>query len=123
MDFLIPIRPYPKQRPRFVNGHAYTPQETQDYERTIRQMVMLRMVTDRIEPYQKWCSLKITFRYAHLKKRKPYHNTKPDIDNLLKAIFDALNGLCYRDDAIILRVEASKEYGDRDEILISMEGE
>lgn len=123
MIFELPIRPHPKQRPRIVNGHAYTPQETQEYERAIRQMVLLRMNIEGQKPYQTWCHLKITFCYASLKKPKPFCNSRPDIDNLLKAIFDALNGVCYRDDAIILRVEATKEYGKYDAILIEMEGE
>lgn len=38
------------------------------------------------------------------------HIVKPDIDNLLKAIFDALTGICWADDKQISRIEASKVY-------------
>ncbi len=38
--------------------------------------------------------------------------TKPDIDNYIKQIFDALNGLVWEDDAQIVRVEAGKFYCD-----------
>lgn len=38
--------------------------------------------------------------------------TKPDIDNFLKQIFDAFNGLIWEDDAQIVTVYAWKFYGE-----------
>lgn len=38
--------------------------------------------------------------------------TKPDIDNLAKCVLDALNGIAYRDDNQVVRLESSKFYGD-----------
>lgn len=35
---------------------------------------------------------------------------RPDIDNLQKAIFDAMNGIVYRDDAAVFSVNAVKKY-------------
>ncbi len=37
--------------------------------------------------------------------------TKPDIDNVEKAIFDALNGVAWGDDVQVVRVSKSKQYG------------
>lgn len=36
--------------------------------------------------------------------------TKPDASNLAKAVEDALNGVCYRDDALIVRLVVDKVY-------------
>lgn len=36
---------------------------------------------------------------------------KPDIDNLVKAVLDGLNGLAYQDDKQIVALEAAKGYG------------
>lgn len=36
---------------------------------------------------------------------------KPDVDNFNKAVFDALNGLVWRDDALIVRHDCEKVYG------------
>ena len=36
--------------------------------------------------------------------------SKPDIDNLVKAVFDALNGLAFFDDSQVAAVIASKRY-------------
>ena len=42
-----------------------------------------------------------------------YHPTKkPDLDNVLKAITDAMNGIVYEDDAQIVRITTAKVYSD-----------
>ena len=37
---------------------------------------------------------------------------KPDIDNVAKAVFDALNGVIYKDDSLIVSTHISKLYED-----------
>jgi crossover junction endodeoxyribonuclease RusA len=39
-----------------------------------------------------------------------YHTGKPDIDKLLRAILDALTGVCFRDDSQIAIVSCEKNY-------------
>jgi Holliday junction resolvase RusA-like endonuclease len=41
-----------------------------------------------------------------------YHIKKPDTDNLIKTVKDALNEVLYKDDSIICEVEAKKIYSD-----------
>ena len=50
---------------------------------------------------------------------------KPDIDNLIKLVLDALNGVFYVDDAQVMRITASKQYDElaRTEITIEQYGE
>ena len=38
MQIFIPGKPKGKQRPRVVRGHAFTPQETKDYELMIANL-------------------------------------------------------------------------------------
>ncbi|MCK4258771.1 MAG: RusA family crossover junction endodeoxyribonuclease [Halanaerobiales bacterium] len=45
---------------------------------------------------------------------------KPDIDNIQKAIFDALNKIAYYDDNQIYEVHIVKRYGGADNILIEL---
>jgi len=47
----------------------------------------------------------------------------PDTDNIIKIVADALNGVAYRDDAQIVRVEASKFYGEKPRLFIRIEEE
>ena len=48
------------------------------------------------------------------------HSKKPDIDNLIKFVFDCLNGQVWKDDALIYYVSALKMYAEtpRTEITI-----
>ena len=38
--------------------------------------------------------------------------TKPDVDKLVRALFDALTGVVWHDDGQVVSVRASKAYGD-----------
>lgn len=54
----------------------------------------------------------VIFRFEKPKSSKrKIPSVRPDIDNLLKAVFDALNKIAYRDDAQICEVITRKEYG------------
>lgn len=46
---------------------------------------------------------------------RAWHLTTPDTDNLVKAVKDALTGICWVDDAIVCREMSSKEYAAPDE--------
>jgi Holliday junction resolvase RusA-like endonuclease len=41
-----------------------------------------------------------------------FPTAKPDIDNTTKLVSDALNGVVWRDDAQVVRLAASKSYGE-----------
>ena len=38
------------------------------------------------------------------------HNKKPDLDNMLKAVMDALNGVAWSDDSNVVRITSDKKY-------------
>jgi Holliday junction resolvase RusA-like endonuclease len=56
-----------------------------------------------------------------MKNREIRPTKKPDADNILKAVLDALNGLAYNDDSQIVSARIEKLYSDnpRVEIVIS----
>ena len=111
--------PVPKQRPRFANGHTYTPAKTKDYEALVAEAWKYHSG----ETYHG--AVEITVR-AYLKipksaskaarkmmeegERRP--TKRPDLDNLLKAVQDGLNGAAYDDDSQIVRAVSEKWYGD-----------
>ncbi|MDA7028481.1 RusA family crossover junction endodeoxyribonuclease [Bacillus sp. CLL-7-23] len=41
------------------------------------------------------------------------HTKKPDIDNLVKGVFDALNKIAWKDDNQVSKVTACKKYGEK----------
>jgi len=46
--------------------------------------------------------------------------TKPDIDNLTKAILDALNGIVWKDDAQVTQINIQKIWSAKDQIEIEI---
>jgi len=49
-----------------------------------------------------------------------FHSKKPDVDNLTKIIFDALNGLAWKDDAQIAFLSASKIYAEEEKTVLTI---
>lgn len=49
-------------------------------------------------------------RPKSLPKKVVYHVKKPDVSNLIKAVEDALKGICYHDDSQIVKSVIQKEY-------------
>jgi Holliday junction resolvase RusA-like endonuclease len=49
-----------------------------------------------------------------------YKTLKGDIDNVVKAIADALNGLAYTDDALIAKISAEKRYSENARVEVTL---
>ncbi|HKW13830.1 MAG TPA: RusA family crossover junction endodeoxyribonuclease [Candidatus Krumholzibacteria bacterium] len=77
-------------------------------------------------PWQGAVHLDLLFylpRPKSLPKRITYHTKKPDLDKLIRNIKDALKGIVYRDDAQVVRTEATKSYtpdGEPDGVIIHL---
>ena len=114
INFSVDIRPMGKERPRLTrSGHAYTPQRTRDYENYIK--TQFKKVFPDFKPIDSAVLVELNFYYVRSKSNKdPHHTIKPDIDNLIKAICDSLNGLAYVDDRLITGIIAHKEYSTVD---------
>lgn len=63
-----------------------------------------------LEPLTGAVSLRVDF--YKLKPKSPASRRWGDLDNHLKAVLDALNGICYLDDAQVVRLTGSKNYGE-----------
>jgi Holliday junction resolvase RusA-like endonuclease len=116
-------RPQAKQRPRFSRyGAVYTPKETRDYEKLIRAEAAL---TWQKHPLQGPVALRLTFFVEPMKKvKREYPTARPDLDNYVKAITDALNEVVWVDDSQIVDIHASKRFGTpRVEVEITELGE
>lgn len=53
-------------------------------------------------------------------KNKIGYMHKPDVDNIAKIIADALNGIAYKDDNQITKLEVIKQYGEEDKVEIEI---
>jgi Holliday junction resolvase RusA-like endonuclease len=123
--FTVPGPPRGKGRPRFARTgsgvRTYTPTETAAYEN------LVRLAFDRAAGYKqlpKQLPIVLTV-HAHCPIPKSYskrfregasldcnvpHPKKPDMDNVVKAVLDGLNGAAFADDAQVYSIRAEKWY-------------
>jgi Holliday junction resolvase RusA-like endonuclease len=119
---IVPGEPCGKGRPRFTRkGFAYTPTKTRNYEATVK--AIFAQTYPNFVPLDG--ALKVTvFAYmgipasVSVKKRDAmlaqeiWPTKRPDIDNIFK-IIDALNGIAFRDDSLIVSAVIRKAYSER----------
>ena len=112
-ELTIPIKPVAKGRPRFSRfGGAYTPQKTREFEAAVREAA--KAYCDK--PIEGPVHLSVVFLFDRPKTVKRLsHTVKPDLDNLLKGVSDALNGIWFHDDAQIIQVMLKKAYATEKE--------
>lgn len=111
--FRFSLEPVAKSRPRFSRGRVFTPWKTKSYENHIKVVASSQMNgSPKIEgPIH--ATLKFIFKRKKSVKRI-HHTVKPDLDNLIKAVFDGLNGIAFKDDAQICSISATKVYAVHD---------
>lgn len=109
-----------KARPRVCRGHAFTPKDTVQYEKLVRDCYKQqdgRYLEGPIKALIIAC-YKIPKSYS--KKRvqairdgleKP--TKKPDADNIAKIILDSLNSVAYKDDSQIIELSIIKRYTEK----------
>ena len=113
ITFTLLGTPVPKGRPRFGNGRAYTPKRTKDYENALKALIKEQNITGPIE-----VTINAVFPRPQRLKPKKYpdglilHTKRPDLDNIVKAVLDALNKTL-QDDAQVCVIHAYKYYAER----------
>ena len=121
---VVDMRPVPKGRPRVYHGRAITPGPTVRAEAMVRTQVMAQMCARGMTAIEGPVELSLSFEYAYPKswaawRRVPaLHVSPPDLDNLVKLVQDALNGICWHDDREVAIVSARKMWAPRDGIMI-----
>ena len=123
--FTIYGKPQGKARPRFANGHAYTPKQTADYERQIKN-AFIAAGGEKIENDGVIIEIDVYYKKTAADKKKLSPTKKPDIDNICKIVLDGLNGVAYADDKQVISLTANKYFalkGERTEIRIYKEEE
>ncbi|MEP2955547.1 MAG: RusA family crossover junction endodeoxyribonuclease [Sulfitobacter sp.] len=125
MRFVIPGKPFAKQRPRFAKGRTYTPAQTVSFERVVGEYAMAEKcplldgpvrlkITAIFEPAKSWS-----------KKRREAalwgpHTQKPDLDNIEKAILDGLDRIAFNDDSQVCMTESRKMWGSEAQTIVEV---
>lgn len=120
LKFTVHGNPVPKARPRVTRtGHAYTPKPTADYERLVAMLAKEAMKglcpTGKAIVLIVKAYFGIPKSWTKAKKQQALYGQlhpmkRPDLDNCIKAIQDAMNGIVYKDDSQIVEISASKRY-------------
>ena len=117
----IPGQPVGKGRPRFYKRGRYTkvftPEKTKKYEERVAVFAAGKCIPREV-PVRIEC-LFIFQRPKRLMRRKDpdgllLMTSKPDGDNVLKAVLDGLNGVAYQDDAQVTDSSFRKRYSEKD---------
>ena len=128
MDFsiFIPVTPQPWRRTLGSGRRRYTDPKSRAYKEEIAAVVK-RPLVGSSAPFD--CSIELSemifcmpIPKSWSKKKKanpPPHTSTPDLDNLTKAIGDALNGVLWKDDAQINVINSKKQYAENPGILFS----
>ena len=135
VSFTIPGPPQGKARPKVVRiktgaSVTYTPDKTVRYEELTRiryraaargfkfaddAQVGIQIISRYPIPKSKSKRVKAAMLDGQIKPAK-----KPDCDNIVKIVCDALNGIAYRDDAQIVLAQVAKEYDDEPKTFVRL---
>lgn len=113
LSFTIPTKPIPKERPRFTltkrGFRVFTPQRTIQFEKLVAQYALKARADAGLSLITAPLSLSITIKPDHITisvspSPEPSWKPRADIDNIAKAISDALQGVIYQNDRQIIEL-------------------
>ena len=127
IEFFVPGTPVGKGRPRAARRGTgvvmFTPEKTAGYEALVAAAASNAMRAEAgplfTGPLEAALEMRIPIPASWSKAHKAaalagieLPTSKPDIDNVAKAILDACNGVVFRDDAQVVMLVATKAFSD-----------
>lgn len=131
LEITVPGTPISWARAGRNGRRTFTPKKQKDHMRIIQGIAALTMGANRglwwetavtievvsyFKPSASWSKIKkasaLAGTYAHTKK--------PDGDNLVKLVKDALSGVVYRDDALVVDSISRKRFGETERTVITI---
>ena len=124
--FTVWQEPQGKARPKFAKRGRYvsvrTPEKTRAYEKSIQEAYLQQCdnqtcleggsVEMKVTAYSKIPKSASKNKRQAMLLGEIRPTKKPDADNILKAVADALNGVAYKDDACVVKMNVEKFYSD-----------
>ena len=125
IEFTIPGTPVAKGRPKFARRGAfvtaYSPEKTVSYENLVKVVASQAMKssppTKEAVSVDVWLFVTPPASWSKKKTEQALHQyiqptSKPDIDNVVKGLFDAMNGIVFADDKQVVCLTVKKMYSD-----------
>ena len=135
VTIFIPGEPEGKARartfydPQIQRHKSVTPERTVLYENLIRELWLNESKGEFYDGDPLMVIITASFlppksaskrKRAEMLEGKIQPTKKPDIDNILKVVLDALNGLAYRDDSQVVCCTVLKTYGEEEGVYVSV---
>jgi len=133
--FTVTGAPRGKGRPKFArrgkHTHVYTDEKTVAYETLIANAAKVAMagLLPMSEPLE--MVLRVYVEPVASCSRKARESMlsgatwpakKPDLDNVVKSVLDACNGITFVDDALVVRINAEKRYSTVGRVEVTLQG-
>ena len=131
IEFFVPGTPVGKGRPRAARRGAgvvmFTPEKTADYEALAAATAAAAMASGAPAaahqlldgPLEAVLEMRFPVPASWSKARRAralagaeWHTSKPDADNVAKAVLDACNGVVFRDDSQVVILIATKAFSE-----------
>ena len=127
IEFFVPGTPVGKGRPRAARRGAgvvmFTPEKTAGYEALVAATASNAMRAEAgplfTGPLEAVLEMRFPVPASWSKAKRAralagveWHTSKPDADNVAKAILDACNGVVFRDDAQVVMLIATKAFSE-----------
>lgn len=133
-EFVVLGQPVGKGRPKFSNMgnfvRAYTPDKTTNYENLVKIAFQCNENCKHLGDAPLGVKIVAFFQTPKsLSKKKQAMAesgelrpcTKPDVDNIVKIVLDALNGIAYDDDRQVVKLSFNKFYSTEPRVVIEIE--
>lgn len=135
MRFEFDIAPVEQARPRatrFGKGiRLYDPEKVTIFKRQLGMLAKQQMLDRGLEPLDGPLEVCMEFYrpvQASISKKERSRRlsgvhrptVKPDLDNYIKSTSDALNGILWADDNLIISLEAKKFYAERPHLTVEI---
>ena len=127
IEFFVPGAPVGKGRPRAARRGAgvvmFTPEKTAGYEALVAATASNAMRAEAgplfTGPLEAVLEMRFPVPASWSKAKRAralagveWHTSKPDADNVAKAVLDACNGVVFRDDAQVVILIATKAFSE-----------
>lgn len=135
MKFEFDIEPVEQARPRAVRFgtgvRMYDPKKVAVFKRQLGMLAKQQMLDRGLDPFDGPLEVRMEFYrsiQASISKKERARRllgvhrptVKPDLDNYIKSASDALNGILWVDDNLIISLEAKKFYAERPHLTVEI---
>lgn len=135
VKFEFDIEPVEQARPRatrFGKGiRLYDPKKVTVFKQQLGMLAKQQMLDRGLEPFDGPLEVCMEFyrpvqasisRKERARRLSGVHRptVKPDLSNYIKALEDALNGILWADDNLIISLEAKKYYAERPHLIVEI---